>query len=186
MWFKRDKHWSLLSCLFVKHLNLILIQYCRLHKCELFLSLISGNLVYFTGSAESHCATLDSNVYIRILKPGVCLIFTFCWFNFTYCFYCCECWLKNIMQSMWKKYWKNHRTFSLILLSNLPVLQAHFMSISSFLNPLSYHTSGHATQEKSSYHLWCFHICSLELYSYFGPHETPFHPRGSWQPGWTW
>lgn len=40
--------------------------------------LVSVYLAYFTGSAESHCATLDRNTYITILNPGICLIFTFC------------------------------------------------------------------------------------------------------------
>lgn len=181
MWFKCDKHWSLLSCLIVKQMNLILIRDCWLHICEIFLCLISGNLAYFTGSAESHCATLDKNVYIRILKPspsvGLMLHIASTFVNADWKISCKAC-EKNIQIST--------KRFSLILPSNLPVLQAHFMSISSFLNPLSYLTSGHDTQEKSSYHLWCFHICSLERCSYFCPHETPFYSRGSWQPGWTW
>lgn len=98
---------------------------------------------------------------------------------------------KNIMQSMWKKKSKIYKTLldhPSIHPSNLPVLNARFISpsISSFLNPLSHHASGHAPQEKLSYHFWCFRICSLECHSYFCLHETPFHSRVSGEPWGTW
>lgn len=48
---------------------------------------VTFNLAFFTGSAESHCVTLDCSTYIRILKPGICLIFTFGWFNVTIFFF---------------------------------------------------------------------------------------------------
>lgn len=51
---------------------------------------VTFNLAYFTGSAEIHCVTLERNTYIRILKPGICLIVSFGWFNVTNLFYFCD------------------------------------------------------------------------------------------------